>query len=250
VLCPSPDLNRDDFPDLVTTNDRPGWSPCSQSLGTGASGQGGLHQTGRVVVTSATWRDGAPELAFELAPTVSVLRNRRQHHAAKRPATGRSPFSLGISDLNGDGRPDLIALNADEYGALRHRHLVLLNSGDSNFEQALLSGHVTNDSGSLRGRWRQDLNGAQTRPHGHQHLLSASRNDVSVVINGPGPAWRLAGMTLAAANCGAPPRQRRTGRPRYSKRIKRGRVIRPKQARHGPLAGEGRSCHQRGAVAS
>jgi hypothetical protein len=102
------------------------------------------------------------------ANTVSVLLNRGDgsFQARRDYATGRSPSSVAIGDLNGDGKLDLATANE-----LAHTVSVLLNRGDGSFQAKLDSpagyggpglGPYSLAIGDLNGDRRPDL--ATTNP--------------------------------------------------------------------------------------
>jgi hypothetical protein len=128
--------------------------------------------------------------------------------------TGSSPVGVALSDVNGDGRPDLVV--AADFGTITTR----LNAGDGTFrarrDDDTGSGPSTLAVGDLNGDGRPDL--------------VSNLNDVVMVwLNATGrcrvPAvrrWRLAaaGREIRAAGCSVG-----RVRGRASRRIARGRVI-------------------------
>ena len=124
------DLNGDGRPDLVTANY--GAGTVSVLLNTTAPGattpsfataQNFATGLAPVAVAIADLNgDGKPDLivANRDSSTVSVLLNTTpagattsSFAAAQNFATGSSPYSVAIADLNGDGKPDLVVANAD-----------------------------------------------------------------------------------------------------------------------------------------
>jgi FG-GAP-like repeat/FG-GAP repeat/PASTA domain len=97
------------------------------------------YATGRAAVSVAIGDlngDGKLDLAtananYGGAGTVSVLLNRGEgsFRAKVDYRTGRTPASVAIGDLNGDGKPDLVAANSSN-----HTVSVLLNRGDGSFQ--------------------------------------------------------------------------------------------------------------------
>ena len=92
---------------------------------------------------------------------------------ARSYATGRSPDSVAIGDLNGDGRPDLATANYDADGVS-----VLLNRGDGSFRAKRDYAAGLDPSsvaiGDLNGDGKPDLATANSHP---------AANSVSVLLN-------------------------------------------------------------------
>ncbi|HEU5066475.1 MAG TPA: FG-GAP-like repeat-containing protein [Gaiellaceae bacterium] len=137
--------------------------------------------------------------------------------AAKSYATGHTPLSVAIGDLNGDGKPDLATANLAA-GTVS----VLVNGGDGSF-QAKLDFPTGRDPysvaiGDLNDDRRPDL-----------AVANSFEDTVSVLLGTPGlctvqnvkrKTLPTAKRTIARANC-------RVGKIRRtsSKTVKRGRVI-------------------------
>ena len=125
--------------------------------------------------------------------------------------TGRAPWhDVVVSDLNGDGRPDL----ATAVGRIS----VLVNRGDGSFQAKV---EYAGPGGPLASA---DLNGDE-KPD----LVTTGKSSLHVLINTPGlcNVQGVVGMTPAAAkrelarvNCQAG----KVGRA-SSKRVKKGRVV-------------------------
>ena len=93
----------------------------------------------------------------------------------KSYATGRSPTSIAIGDLNGDGKPDLATANN---GGGVNTVSVLLNAGDPSFQAKV--DYRTGGRGGRLSVAIGDLNG-----DGNPDLATAneSANSVSVLLN-------------------------------------------------------------------
>jgi hypothetical protein len=135
--------------------------------------------------------DGKPDLAIANVPSnsVSVLLNTTEpgatapSYAAQATfATGKTPISVSIGDLNGDGRPDLAIANA---GLNVNSVSVLLNTTapgattPSYASQATFATGVTPNSvaiGDLNGDGKPDL-----------AIANGSSDSVSVLVNTTAP---------------------------------------------------------------
>jgi hypothetical protein len=89
--------------------------------------------------------------------------------AAKSYSSGRSPHSVAIGDLDGDGKPDLVIANADADTVS-----VLLNRGDGSFQAKRDYRTDSRPESAVIG----DLNG-----DGKPDLATANEGTVSVLLN-------------------------------------------------------------------
>jgi predicted NUDIX family NTP pyrophosphohydrolase len=227
------DLDADGTSDLVVTNAQ-NVSVLLNSAGA-AFGTRRNYRTGlgpEAVAIGDVNGDGKPDLATANweSDTVSVLVNqnrgrfgaRRDYKVRGNPSlrsSGGDPVSVGIADLNRDGKPDLATADSAEVdpGTIS----VFVNRGRGRLRPELVYGPVGLDSvgvaiGDLDGDAKPDV--------------VAANNDsgsVSVLFNRPGlctvqGVWRLplpvARRTLARANC-------RVGVRRVASGVEIGRVI-------------------------
>jgi hypothetical protein len=231
------DLNGDGKTDLATANRNADSASVLLNRGDGSFQAKRDYATGSVpysVAISDLNGDGNPDLATAneeaaRANSVSVLLNRGDGSfpAKLDYATGRGPVSVAITDLNGDGKPDLATANGDAHSAT-----VLLNRGDGSF-QAKLDYAIGRKPfefaiGDLNGDGKPDLATANGRA-----------NSVSVLLNRPGlctvqdvtrQTVSAAKRMIARANC-------RVGKIRraYSKTVMPGAGLEPARPRRGHL---------------
>ena len=135
------DLNRDGAPDLATANIDTSTVSVLANRGDGSFEAGLEYPTGRGPITVAIGdlnADGKPDLATANGNggnSISVLLNRGDgSFRAKRDyrTAGSTPVSVAIGDLNGDGKPDLVA--TAHLGRLTGKVSVLLNRGNGSFQ--------------------------------------------------------------------------------------------------------------------
>jgi FG-GAP-like repeat len=253
------DLNGDGRPDLVTAEGGGSGDPGTVTLlfngGDGSFTRRSYRMGGGIIPlfggpVSASVADlngdGRPDIVtvdetYDYFPVgISVLRNRgdgtfaRTDHAVGPVASGN--LSVTISDLNGDGRPDLI-MPDDNTSSIQ----LLLNKGDGTFEArrdypgpSLLERVAIGD---VNGEGRPDLIGASSG-------AGADSDTISVRLNTPVSATcRMSGgsrsrprrpssraSTAAWARCGAPT-TRRSGRAASSHRSRRSAPSSPAAAR-------------------
>lgn len=205
VTGPSPigvitaDLNGDGKADLIVTNDNCGGSPCgfgsvSMLLGNGD----GTFQTRRdygtgTYPTSAIGDfngDGKPDIAIahqncigspcDVGATLSILigNGNGTFPGHLDYATPANPTSVTITDLNGDGKPDLIV--SDSNGQNFQTVAVLLGNGDGTFQNHVdyLAGGGSPSAtvGDFNGDARPDV-----------AAVNISQNTVSILLgNGDG----------------------------------------------------------------
>jgi FG-GAP-like repeat len=227
------DLGGDSKPDLVTSN-ADGTVSVLINLGNGSFPRKADYAAGRDPEAALGDLDGDGALDLAVADTrgstISVLRNHGDGTFAPKVAyrIGPYPESLHIGDLNGGGKPDLVAVNVLSQA---NTASVLLNRGDGTFERNLYYATAYHSSssgwdtfalalGDLNGDGRVDL--AATKVY-YPHPSEG----VSVVLNTPGRCnvQRLVGLTLAAARQTLARVNCRLGKVRraYS-RVRKGRV--------------------------
>jgi hypothetical protein len=184
--------------------------------------------------------DGSPDVAIRVVGeheywqqdhgTLAVLLNKGDGTFKERSYTTGSDWdpsgtNVVVSDLNGDGRPDL----ATAVGRIS----VLVNRGDGSFQAKVEYPGVGGPLASA------DLNG-DDKPD----LVTTGKSSLHALINTPGlcNVQGVVGMTPAAAKRELARVNCRVGRVRrlYSKRVKKGRVISQKPQFGAVLPGGGR----------
>jgi hypothetical protein len=185
------DLDGDGRPDLAVANDGSDTVSVLRNLGNGAYAARVDYATGRSPSSVAIGDldgDGRPDLAVAnfSSQSVSVLRNTSvggniTFAARMNYATGASPTSVALGDLNGDGRPDLAVANrvSNTVSVLRN------TSGGGNITFAARVDYATGSNpqsvaiGDLDGDGRPDLAVANS-------FNGAGGNTVSVLRNTSG----------------------------------------------------------------
>jgi len=180
--------------------------------------------------------DGAPDVATADSDpnTVSLLLNDGSGgFGASHPySVGTTPTSLAIADVNGDSKPDVTVADSED-GSLS----VLLNKGGGNLD-------VRRDYRA--GDGPKSLAVADLNADGKLDLAAVNGYDatVSVLVHKPGvcDVQNVAGATVRSAKATLKRFNCRVGKVtrRYSKSVRRGRVISQKPGFGGVLPGGGK----------
>jgi hypothetical protein len=195
------DLNGDGKPDLATAGFFPNTVSVLLNSGDGSFQTRLDYPTGSSPVSVAIGDlngDGNPDLAIanldvNLGNSVSVLLNRGDggFQAKADYATGVGPSSVAISDLNGDGKPELATAN-QVGGSIS----VLANRGDGSFQTKVdyATGHrpFSVAIGDLNGDGKRDLATANTDA-GTASVLT-NRGDGSFEARGGDGRFRARGI--------------------------------------------------------
>jgi hypothetical protein len=222
------DLNGDRRADLVAVSDE----AISVLLNRGDGGFGPRHDyaTGhwsQSVAVADLNADGAPDLATDNSgdpgDTVSVFLNRGDGtFHRRRDYAATDAVGIAIGDLTGDGKPELVTRGVTYNDSGDSTVSVLVNRGNGSFEPKLGYPAGKNPASLALG----DLNGDRRLDMATANLEG---DDVSVLLNNPNrctvqDVWRMtvpvAKRTTAHANCRV-----RKVRRKYSRLVKRGRVI-------------------------
>jgi len=167
------DLNGDGKADLVSASDMSDNVSVLLNRGDGSFAARKDYETGsspdQVAIADFNG-DGAPDLTTNGLQSVSVLLNRGDgdFDAKREYATGGSP-SLAITDLNSDGKLDLVTANASSKTVS-----VLLNRGDGGFE-------AKRDYAT--GKVPSALAVADLNADGKSDIVTANTASVSVLLN-------------------------------------------------------------------
>src|SRR6266567_3890984 len=124
-----------------------------------------------VCLVATAFSQSVPPVSFRAAPTY-----------AANPGPSPSSFSVAVGDFNGDGKPDLAALNVSGI-------IVLLGNGDGTFQARV--GYVAGSDpisvavGDFNGDGKPDL--AVANVHYNVSFFDRGTNNVNVLLgNGDG----------------------------------------------------------------
>jgi hypothetical protein len=178
------DLNHDGMPDIVTTNNSNGTVSVLLNNGDGTFGSPTSYSIGDYgsysVATADVDNDGNLDVIVGTSNGVAVLLN-SGNGTFGSPAPyyfGSYTSSVAVGDVNGDGRPDIMAIPSQYYGTV----FVVLNNGDGTFGSPTGYSINGNNSSSVA---LGDLNndGKLDIVVGSQYDFSYSGGVVSVLLN-------------------------------------------------------------------